>query len=148
MTKRGHARPALSSGVAACIALFWAFPSALAAQLPACRPADSNTVAFLGDLTYFATAPSSNSYAAENRALKGLPATDSAQIVAVSDSTTCSQARAAYATVLGLNPSSVSVIVIRIANRYAVVDPTAHVGEWKLARTFDSAFVKVKDFAW
>jgi hypothetical protein len=131
-----------------CFLLLSATPASATAQLPACRPVDSNTVAFLGDLTYFATAPSSNSYAAEHRTLKGLPVADSAQVIVVSDSTTCSHARAAYATVLGLNPTSVSVIVVKVADRYAVVDPSAHVGEWKLAKTFDSVFVKIKDFAW
>ena len=130
-----------------CMVLF-ALPAPATAQVSACRPTDSKTVSFLGNIMFLATAPPSNSYAADERLIMGLGASDSTQILLVADSTTCSQARAAYATALGRDPSTVSVIVVQVADKYVVVDPSAPAGEWWLAKTFDSVFVKVKDFAW
>ena len=63
---------------------------------------------------------------------------DSLQIV--TDSTICGAAAAAYARKMKMPVAHVHIL--RADDRFLVIDPLKHVGEWKIVLIFDPTFVK------
>jgi len=74
------------------------------------------------------------------RTRAAIPKVDSATVTFVSDTTLCRTAATAYTSALQDTTATRSVHVIKIGNRYIVLDPFKWAGQLTPAVTFDSTF--------
>lgn len=120
----------------------------------ACRSTtDSNTIVLQNYLISIATGTDSGSI--RRRTTYNIPKTTSAgkvTIVNSDDTGTCRRARAAYATALGSDTTSIPAVdVIFIwsagAERYVVADYQTHAGEFRVQAVFDTSFTYLAGIA-
>ena len=83
-----------------------------------------------------------DSLAIKTLAVYQVPRVKSWQVKPISDATTCMRAANAYSRAVNdANPQR-QVHVLRVGNRYLVMDPAYLVDEYHRAVTFDSTFTK------